>query len=275
MSELTCSYCRAENPDGNAFCGACGARIHSEEASDIARVVDRAVEEQMAAAFDSRLKDQLVVEVEVAERIAERTMKWAKLAGFFIAIPAALLAGLLAFVGIETYSDLEKVTNTLDKTRDEIASAQAGAQEANSQAQELLTKIRAQESDLRREVDGVRRRVAKVVEGLRGTEKRLGQQEEAVSKKFIAVEAQQEVLDINVMINTMSDAAAVDLLHSPPVEIPADIDKIIKLRTGGKSREEITDGKTAKALLRMINTLLDRVKEVRDPWKAAFVDAVK
>jgi chromosome segregation ATPase len=167
MPELICEYCQAENPSKNVFCGECGARLRPEVSPDIARLVDGAVERQVAEALDSRLKDQKVVEVEVAEQIAERTIKWAKLAGYFIGIPVALLASLLAFLGIRTYSDLENLTNTLDKTRIQVESAQTDAHNAKSQAQAILGQIQAQESDLREQVVGVRGRLVQLEEELR------------------------------------------------------------------------------------------------------------
>jgi chromosome segregation ATPase len=182
MSELTCPHCRAENPSENTFCGACGARLRPESAPDLVSLVDSAVDKQMAAVLESRLKNQSVVEVEIAEKIAERTMKWAKLAGFFIGIPVTLLIGILAFFGIRTYSDLDNLVSTLDQTRDQIASAKTDSQNAKSEAEELLKQTQEQESYLNNQVGAVRDRLSKLEQELRSAENRIQQRQDRLEE---------------------------------------------------------------------------------------------
>jgi hypothetical protein len=67
----------------------------------IAAVVQRETERIVSA----RLKDQKFVEVEITQAIVSRLSDWAKLFGFFVGIPLALLAIILGFLGVRTYTD--------------------------------------------------------------------------------------------------------------------------------------------------------------------------
>jgi HAMP domain-containing protein len=71
---------------------------------EVRRAVDDAIKEQ--------LKDAKVVDVETTQAIASRLAEWAKLFGFFVGIPLAVLAVTLGFLGFRTYSDFSTRVNT-------------------------------------------------------------------------------------------------------------------------------------------------------------------
>ena len=64
-----------------------------------------AVQQEVARALDARLTDQKTVDIETSQAIVSRLSDWAKLFGFFVGVPLALLFSALGFLGIKTYSD--------------------------------------------------------------------------------------------------------------------------------------------------------------------------
>jgi hypothetical protein len=98
---VDCVRCKASNPDDKKFCGDCGMPL-DPALSQLSEIVEHAVDKQLQAALDSRLKDSKVVQVETAEAIEERLTNWAK---FYVGIPAAILAVVLALFGISKFSD--------------------------------------------------------------------------------------------------------------------------------------------------------------------------
>jgi hypothetical protein len=63
------------------------------------------LERRIGAALEARLKDGRIVEIETAQAIAERLLGWAKLFGYAVGIPLAVLALALGFLGIRSYND--------------------------------------------------------------------------------------------------------------------------------------------------------------------------
>lgn len=117
LSELV--RCKALNPDGQKYCGECGAALSTERAagvSDLQPLIEEALER--------RLKEQKVVEIEVSQAIAARLVEWAKLLGFFVAIPLALLAVILGIMGFSDYKNfndhINKSINTFDNKVSDI-----------------------------------------------------------------------------------------------------------------------------------------------------------
>lgn len=115
-----CPQCGMPQPAGKSFCADCGARLHSP--SDPGNTLQPGIESYIDHVLGSRFKDHRLVELELAEAVLERLTKWAKLYGFFVLLPLAVLLGV---VGIRTYSDVagvvEKgkrdITATYDKER--------------------------------------------------------------------------------------------------------------------------------------------------------------
>lgn len=66
---------------------------------------DPGLRRQIEDALSERLKDQRVVEVDATQAIVARITDWAKTLAFVVGIPLAILAGVLGFLGVRTYSD--------------------------------------------------------------------------------------------------------------------------------------------------------------------------
>ncbi|HUP62009.1 MAG TPA: hypothetical protein VNA69_16500 [Thermoanaerobaculia bacterium] len=69
-------------------------------------------------------RDAEVVEIQIAQRVADRLMSWAKLFGFFVGIPLALIAAWLGFLGYKSAADFKALTARLESLRAELADAE-------------------------------------------------------------------------------------------------------------------------------------------------------
>src|SRR5438067_1588980 len=96
---MRCPVCASENPDANRFCGVCGKPLHDPSvlSDDLRAYVDSAVA--------AKIKDAKVLEIETTQAIVSRLTEWAKLFGYFLAIPLTLLLATLPALGIHRYSD--------------------------------------------------------------------------------------------------------------------------------------------------------------------------
>jgi hypothetical protein len=90
---------------------------------------NEAIRQEVGRALDARLRDQKTVEIEIAQAIIVRLSGWARLFGFFVGIPIALLLAALGIFGVKTYSDFsarvnqakEEALRPLDSTKAEAA----------------------------------------------------------------------------------------------------------------------------------------------------------
>jgi hypothetical protein len=93
---LTCPVCEKDNAPDHRCCKECGARLNDESGS---------LAEQVLRIVKRELRDQKVVELETTQAILERISGWAKLFGFFVAIPLAILVATLAIWGVTKFTD--------------------------------------------------------------------------------------------------------------------------------------------------------------------------
>src|SRR5689334_20854541 len=110
---IECARCNAPNPLEKKFCGDCGAHLDPTFGA-IKEIVGSTLREQVEGIITERYKDQKVVELETTQAIASRLSEWAKLFGFFVGIPIAVLILILAILGIRTYTDF---SNQVDKAQ--------------------------------------------------------------------------------------------------------------------------------------------------------------
>lgn len=108
---------------------------------DIENTISRILDPILAEKIKSNLKDQTLVELETAERIAERSIKWAKILGVFVALPLGLFAALLSFIGISTWNDLSKVDENLSKADAKVTEAREKAELATKISDELMPEL--------------------------------------------------------------------------------------------------------------------------------------
>jgi uncharacterized protein YoxC len=146
-------------------------------ASDQPDLAERA-EALVAAAVEKQTKDKQFLEVEVAAGIAERVMGWAKIFGFFVAAPIALLLLILGIFGISKFEDVRQAAKELDtkvqEAHTKVDAAVRSAEDVSARASQLLdatnTKLAsvtnavaaqgAQISDLGKKVDNLAERLS-------------------------------------------------------------------------------------------------------------------
>ncbi|HYM79223.1 MAG TPA: hypothetical protein VE377_24825 [Candidatus Dormibacteraeota bacterium] len=104
-----------------------------------------AVRQEVARALEARLKDQKIVEVETTQAIVARLSDWARLFGYFVAIPLAILLGVLGALGIRTYSDFTSRVGQAEK--DALASLSTATETARK-ATEDAKKVDQEYKDL-------------------------------------------------------------------------------------------------------------------------------
>jgi hypothetical protein len=120
---------------GSGFCGSCGNPLEPE---------GTLLRAQIRRVLQTELKDQSLVEIEITQAIASPLSEWAKLFGFFVAIPLTVFAFILAFFGWRTFSDLEK---TASQVAADVQKVQAQAQDLSTQSGRLNEQFKKLASD--------------------------------------------------------------------------------------------------------------------------------
>jgi hypothetical protein len=121
---IECARCKAQNPDGKRFCGDCGGPLDPALVT-MTESMGAMLREKVGDFVKEHYKDQRIVELETAQAVASRLSDWAKLFGFFVGIPTAILLLILGALGIKTYSDL---STQVEKAQKDISVHLADAQ---------------------------------------------------------------------------------------------------------------------------------------------------
>jgi hypothetical protein len=120
---LTCPRCQASCTPSDRFCRSCGLELRNDSEA-IEAYLAKVVPGRIDDALKGRLKDQKVIEIETAEKLAERAMSWLKTLAYFIGIPALVFGALLSFLGIKTYSDFDKASRKAEQFDKTVSGAQ-------------------------------------------------------------------------------------------------------------------------------------------------------
>ncbi|OWQ85697.1 hypothetical protein CDN99_21710 [Roseateles aquatilis] len=188
----TCLACGGGNPASNRFCGRCGHEF-SLSGRTLEASVELAIQAALPHAIKDRLTDSNLVELQLAERVAERLSKWIK----YIGIPVGVVVAGLSFFGIQASLDLsrshERLLTSLDTLRAkadsaatmvseaerQAASAKAKSTEAGVMANALQAQMQAASATLAqsalaiRELDRQSRSIAYIQSQIKEIEKRL------------------------------------------------------------------------------------------------------
>ena len=140
---MDCIECKATNPDGNRFCGQCGAEL------------GRSLEETVRK---KGFRDRQATEMEITESVAGRLMKWASWLGSIAALIVVLFGLLLG----KSYWD---VRTAVGKANAEIETAvREGTNEIDS-ARQTIPGLTEQVKQIQSDIDGykkVNREIAKL-----------------------------------------------------------------------------------------------------------------
>lgn len=137
-------------------------------------MIGRILPERIDAALKDRFREQKVVEIETAELLADRAVKWLKTVGFVLGIPALLIVAALSFVGIKTWSDLQHVAEQAATLEKQLAGPQQQLTHASQQISQLSKELEAAKQSLAGQISQVGQRQSNLEDQLHTIRGRLG-----------------------------------------------------------------------------------------------------
>jgi len=193
-SELTCRSCGADNPAGKAFCGDCGNALESKPGATMQHF-----DERVKSIVAENFRDQKAVELETTERVAERAIKWAKIAGLVMSVPVLAVAGILSFFGYKTFSDYEefvavvetantKLTETQSRFVVDAANANTKLTETQSRFVTAATAANAKLQETQRTVDETHRQAEQAQKNLKDVSLSISTMETNISSAKIRLD---------------------------------------------------------------------------------------
>jgi hypothetical protein len=114
---MNCPKCNAPNPEGKKFCGDCGAPLDPALGS-LREALELRLRQQLQEAIEEKWTEQSLAEGEAGRALVARLSAWAKMAGFFVGVPVAVLTLVVGFLIIQTYLTF---TARIDNTQQEVA----------------------------------------------------------------------------------------------------------------------------------------------------------
>ncbi len=132
---MDCIDCKVTNPDGNRFCGQCGA--------ELGRLLDETIRKR-------GFRDRQATEMEITEAVAGRLMKWAAWLGTMAALVVFLFGLLLG----KSYHDVWKAVDTAKtQIQSSIEQGQADIVKISTRTSGLADEI----NELQEDIDSYRR----------------------------------------------------------------------------------------------------------------------
>jgi hypothetical protein len=219
---VICEQCKAENPDGTNFCSDCGSLLTPQ--------LKLLVRSQVEESIREHLKDQNVVEIETADKIATRLLRWVKL---YYAFPAAVLAIILALLGISDYSDFHKTIHRASvEALSEADSASKKSKEATVRSDEAIRSINAATAQMDQQLASIQQ-LSNRVSGLESqtasrmtsaskhVEERVTDLDSKVESANKEIAAQQAKLtSTNELVTAMFSKGQVDTFYNPAGDTP-------------------------------------------------------
>jgi hypothetical protein len=151
---LACSRCGAPMERVDRFCRACGLEVRPDAAA-IDNYLAEILPGRVDAALGKRVKEQKIVEVETAELLADRAIKWLRTLGFFLGIPAAAFLALITFVGLKTYSDIERVADRAAELEKQLVGPQQQLKKVNDELGNLQQALETAKTSLTSQISQV------------------------------------------------------------------------------------------------------------------------
>lgn len=127
---MECPRCKSSSPEGKRYCADCGSSLDASLVH-----LDDVVRAEVKKTLDSEFKGQKFVDIETSEAIVSRINRWAKLFGFFVGIPLALILIGLGVAGFDKYSDFKDLINSIEsQVKPRVEQAKADADSAKDEA---------------------------------------------------------------------------------------------------------------------------------------------
>jgi len=135
------------------------------------------VDHLVAASLETRTKDRDLVEIEVAAKVAERMIGWARTFGFFVAIPAGLILLIATLFGLSKVEDVRNAASRVDaklreaegKLETEVIKAQRASDRARqilASANEQITAVQVRLENQAQQLSTLDQKVTKIAESL-------------------------------------------------------------------------------------------------------------
>lgn len=163
-----CLECKTTNPQENRYCGKCGA--------ELGHTLDETVRKK-------DFRDRQAIEFEIAEKVAERLLKWGKWIGEATAVVVILFAGLLGWKSYDLATTVSSATSSIQGTATKAQSdLKSDVQTATTEIQSVSKEIPA---------------LSKDIAGLRSNVERYKQTNDRIDdlqKRILSV--QSEVIDL-------------------------------------------------------------------------------
>jgi hypothetical protein len=124
--------------------------IRDSETSDL--IAEHKIRKTVDEEIKTRLKDEVTVEIQIAERVWARVSKWVKASVVVVGIPVVVVIGLAAFFGVKEADDLHELSKDAQKNivlelkdfarlheefKQDLASTEKEMQQARQFAQEI------------------------------------------------------------------------------------------------------------------------------------------
>lgn len=147
---MPCDQCADALAKGRKFCNNCGTATGTLSVEALNKQVVDLTAQVSELLAERNSSEQKFLEVDTAQNVVDRLMGWAKLFGFFVGIPIALvLIGLSIWAGksIKDFHDLASagqasVNATLEKAKLDAKTAEAQAAAAVTVAQDVNKNIK-------------------------------------------------------------------------------------------------------------------------------------
>ena len=150
-----CKQCAYPAAVDDFFCGRCGTRLLGAE--HLQMQVQSIVSTELPILLKSHLKDSTFVELEVFDRIAERSLRWLKNVGVILAVPVAVLGA----IGIKSYIDLTSVGHEISALQKQSSDLATQVQKREAQLKDLNGRVTVQVAALESAASAVRSTTAK------------------------------------------------------------------------------------------------------------------
>src|SRR5262245_7644997 len=99
-SFTVCYKCKSTNPSDKKFCGDCGTPLDPTIGA-INAYLDANLTSRLDEVIKTRFREQQVIEIELAAKVAEKVSGWTKLFAILVGLPLTIMGAYLAFVGFD------------------------------------------------------------------------------------------------------------------------------------------------------------------------------
>jgi hypothetical protein len=107
---MECLKCKTSNPETNRFCSQCGTPLDPRICT-----LNDYICQQVESTLKTQAKERNLIEIEIAEAISTKFVKWAKIFAYIVGIPLGLLSLMLIIFGIKSIYDITFASSMVEK----------------------------------------------------------------------------------------------------------------------------------------------------------------